>query len=344
MGRETSRESPRLRHDDARSAPRDSFEQRRWHASRLAGTGFGDEHDRSLLAEAFDDGWQTPVDGQVESHRSRIAPWRVVGQVGECCVIEDTTTSDKSHIVVDGFGIGTCNAMKLLNMKSWPDGCNVLVSHMEVHMHTIHRAAFSVVGCLLFILVAHCSSGAVTETTSMGLTASGPETPIAALSGSAVAQNVASDQLRPAPASAEVAAAPRQPLEAQTPRVRGRARSAATVATTSVVGVRRLIVAESVENREPVDSAESFNSDHERLFAFVEATNSGGDATELIVTFEDEEGNEVGDIALDVPANVSRWRTWAWTRHAREPGVWHVIVRTPAGEEISRQRFEIEEG
>jgi hypothetical protein len=74
----------------------------------------------------------------------------------------------------------------------------------------------------------------------------------------------------------------------------------------------------------------------------VEATNPGGAAATLVVTFEDESGEQYGAVDLEIPAGVERWRTWAWTRYAKTPGVWHAVVRTAAGEEVGRHRFEVE--
>lgn len=106
-------------------------------------------------------------------------------------------------------------------------------------------------------------------------------------------------------------------------------------------GVRRLIVARGIEDREPLGAASRFESNNDRLYAFVEAVNEG-DAGQLVVVFENEEGDEVGNINLEIPANVPRWRTWAWSQRVREPGRWTAVIRTSDGTELARERFIIE--
>ncbi|HEY8429574.1 MAG TPA: hypothetical protein VIL20_14420, partial [Sandaracinaceae bacterium] len=82
------------------------------------------------------------------------------------------------------------------------------------------------------------------------------------------------------------------------------------------IRVRRLVVATGVEGREPTGAADVFRlGAQRRLYAFVEAVNETDDAATLRVTFEPDEGESVGHVALQVPANAARFRTWAYTRH-----------------------------
>jgi hypothetical protein len=44
---------------------------------------------------------------------------------------------------------------------------------------------------------------------------------------------------------------------------------------------------------------------------------------------------------LPVPANVSRHRTWAFTRYIRDAGVWEAVLWSESGTELSRTSFEV---
>jgi hypothetical protein len=62
------------------------------------------------------------------------------------------------------------------------------------------------------------------------------------------------------------------------------------------------------------------------------------------VFFVGPSGKVSGGVELDVPANVPRWRTWAFTRFADEVGLWRVEVRNPAGVLLGALPFEVAEG
>lgn len=106
--------------------------------------------------------------------------------------------------------------------------------------------------------------------------------------------------------------------------------------------VSRLVVARGVEAREPVGSASSFSrSETSRLYAFVELANPEKAESEILVTFEPEQGDARGHVRLHVGASP-RWRTWAATRTVQQPGAWFAVVRTAHdGKELARVPFEI---
>jgi hypothetical protein len=109
--------------------------------------------------------------------------------------------------------------------------------------------------------------------------------------------------------------------------------------------VRRLVVATGVAAREPVGVADHFDRDEERLYAFVALANAG-DATRVHVTFEpaspSRDAQVSGLVPLDVPAEVRRHRTWAWSRRVHAPGAWSAVVRDDDGRELARTTIEIE--
>ena len=105
--------------------------------------------------------------------------------------------------------------------------------------------------------------------------------------------------------------------------------------------VKRLVVAPSVKDREPVDAATSFKAeDLDRLYAFVEVENADREASEIFVTFEPAKGASHGQVTLEVGA-APRWRTWAWTRGPKQPGSWEAVVRNAKGDILARTPFEI---
>jgi len=108
--------------------------------------------------------------------------------------------------------------------------------------------------------------------------------------------------------------------------------------------VKRLVIAHGVENREPVQPATAFTKgEQERIYAFVEVGNQDRANSEIFVSFVRKGTEERGRIRLRVGASP-RWRTWAYTRLAREEGQWVAIVRDARGDELARTEFEIRGG
>lgn len=109
--------------------------------------------------------------------------------------------------------------------------------------------------------------------------------------------------------------------------------------------VRRLVVSTGVERREPTGEGDRFDGQDPRLYAFVDLANRG-DATEVEVSFEPEvasrDAHVTGLVTLEVPAEVGRHRTWAWSRNVHAPGHWFAVVRDLEGHELARTPFTIE--
>jgi hypothetical protein len=104
----------------------------------------------------------------------------------------------------------------------------------------------------------------------------------------------------------------------------------------------RFVTAPDVEQREPTLVSSRFGTDEERIYAFLEAKNESELDKTLSVHFIGP-GQEVsGGIELEIPASAPRWRTWAYTRHARTPGLWHVEIRDEGGTLIGALPFEVE--
>lgn len=108
------------------------------------------------------------------------------------------------------------------------------------------------------------------------------------------------------------------------------------------VTVRRMAVTRTIEGREPVDGGTTFVASHDKLYAFVDIRNEGDELEIVHVTFERPDGRTTGHVELDIPANVGRWRTWAFTRHAQMPGDWVAVLATDDGVVIGRVPFSVE--
>lgn len=120
--------------------------------------------------------------------------------------------------------------------------------------------------------------------------------------------------------------------------------SAATAsARTGELKVKRLVVAQGVEGREPMGQGSVFKKGElDKLFAFVELENTGNGPTDIVVSFEPPgDAPARGNVELAV-GESPRWRTWAFTRTIDRTGTWIAVVRTKDGRELARERFEVE--
>ncbi|MFT3773631.1 MAG: DUF2914 domain-containing protein [Minicystis sp.] len=138
----------------------------------------------------------------------------------------------------------------------------------------------------------------------------------------------------PAPApAASPTPAPKEPAKAE-PRK-------ANLGGDDLLTVKRLVLAQGVKDREPIDAGASFKSDAGKIYAFVEVENHGRAAGEIVVEFEPPGGGAPhGDVTLAVGA-AHRWRTWAYTRTAKTPGAWTAVVKNKKGDVLARAPFEV---
>lgn len=159
-----------------------------------------------------------------------------------------------------------------------------------------------------------------------------PIAPVLAEQASRLAPAPAASCATPAPAAQAPAAQAKQAAKAP------RASKPAAVE----LKVKRLLFAEAIQGREPVEARSSFSAkDAKRVYAFVEVENPGAEESEITVSFEPPGGGAAkGQVSLDVGAS-RRWRTWAFTRGASTPGSWTAVVRGPRGEELARAPFEV---
>jgi hypothetical protein len=107
--------------------------------------------------------------------------------------------------------------------------------------------------------------------------------------------------------------------------------------------IQRLVTASGIEDREPVAASSVFRSDDERVYAFIEVSNASAEDEALMAHFIRPDGRVSGGIELRIPATAPRWRTWAYTRHAKETGLWRVEIRSVEGSLLAAVPFEVEQ-
>lgn len=108
------------------------------------------------------------------------------------------------------------------------------------------------------------------------------------------------------------------------------------------VRLNRLIVASGIAQHEPTGASDTFELGAQpHIYAFVDAVNETDEPVTLRVTFVPEHGETAGHVRLEIPANVGRFRTWAYTRHVYTAGRWEAVVRDERGRVIARRPFEV---
>ncbi|MGK4007592.1 DUF2914 domain-containing protein [Sorangium sp. So ce1036] len=194
---------------------------------------------------------------------------------------------------------------------------------------------------LCTVTLAGCSERHDTQPPAPAAVASPPPAPCSEPAAAAPAAPV------PSPAATMAAPSPAATMAAPSPAARAAASTRSKGAKEGKKGkaeltVKRLVVAEGVENREPVEPGTTFSVPAtERIYAFVELENRGESAGEVTVEFVPPDGGEpVGNVTLGVGVSP-RWRTWAFTRGARKVGEWTALVRSETGEVLASAPFEV---
>lgn len=140
---------------------------------------------------------------------------------------------------------------------------------------------------------------------------------------------------------------PAQPAPSDVPASTGHTTSApteqsgATGAATAGLTIKRLVLTNAIEDREPAP-ASGFRSGDGPVVAFIEAQNAHAESQKIVVTFEHASGTKVGFVKLEIPENSARWRTWARSTHINKAGEWTAVVRSFDGQELARERFSVQ--
>ena len=132
-----------------------------------------------------------------------------------------------------------------------------------------------------------------------------------------------------------------KPEDSKTTDIDGAEAEAWHVPAVEDVQLERFVLSRGVEDREPTEPEDVFTTDDERIYAFMHLANQDGEPYQLTVHFEPVEGpsNPYG-VTLNVESSA-RWRTWAFTRIKREPGMYRCVIRNADGDEVAQRVFEI---
>ncbi|MEZ4288423.1 MAG: DUF2914 domain-containing protein [Polyangiales bacterium] len=105
------------------------------------------------------------------------------------------------------------------------------------------------------------------------------------------------------------------------------------------VSLNRMMTTSDIVSREPESEQSVFAVDNERIYAFLDVANESDESVNLVVRFFGPNGEVTGDVFVEVPPNVRRWRTWAYSSHVHSEGDWYAEVRLDDGEQIGRLAF-----
>lgn len=106
------------------------------------------------------------------------------------------------------------------------------------------------------------------------------------------------------------------------------------------IRVKRLLVTDRIEGREPVPAQLAVTD--AVIYAFAEVENPAADERRIRISFEHDGRRPIGNVPLSVPASHKRFRTWGGTRLIDAPGRWHAVVRADDGTELARTSFVVE--
>jgi len=114
---------------------------------------------------------------------------------------------------------------------------------------------------------------------------------------------------------------------------------AASEAQESGLTVSRMVMAGSVENREPVGTAESFPASQDKVYCYVELKDITED---MNITFDWSLGEkDMGKVTQQVKKS-SRWRTWSNKSINGMKGDWTVDLMNDAGDILKSASFKVE--
>ncbi len=116
--------------------------------------------------------------------------------------------------------------------------------------------------------------------------------------------------------------------------------TAAAESKAEKLGVKRLVLAHGIDNREPQQATTSFKTQDDRVYAFVEVTNPQKTEDKIHVVFTSPDGKTMPEIELSV-GPTQTYRTWAFTRKAHDAGEWGVSVRDGKGRVLERASFTV---
>ena len=100
--------------------------------------------------------------------------------------------------------------------------------------------------------------------------------------------------------------------------------------------INRMVICESVTDREPVAIADTFSANTERVYCFLEAGKIESDTTISFVWYF--EGREMARVSLPLAKGI-RWRTYSSKKLAGLKGNWKVELQESSGIVLNSASF-----
>ncbi len=111
------------------------------------------------------------------------------------------------------------------------------------------------------------------------------------------------------------------------------------IASQAAFAVERFVITTGIEDREPVDTVESFPKGTERAYCFIEARNIGEDTFVTVTWYHND--TETGSIQLDLRQG-QRWRTYAYKNLHQGSGTWRVELKDAKGNILETANFTVQ--
>ena len=103
--------------------------------------------------------------------------------------------------------------------------------------------------------------------------------------------------------------------------------------------IDRIVVSESIEDREPVGAAEIFSASVGKVYCFVEAKDIKEDTTVSFVWYF--HGNQMAKVDMNIRKG-DRWRTYASKNIGGLKGDWKVEIQDGNGSILKLAEFKVE--
>ncbi len=111
------------------------------------------------------------------------------------------------------------------------------------------------------------------------------------------------------------------------------------VESATTFSVERMVIAGSIEDREPVGVVNTFSSATEKVYCFLKATDIMEDSTISFVWYYEEK--EMARVELPLKQGAS-WRTYSSKKLAGLKGTWQVVLQDDEGAIIRTVEFSVE--
>jgi len=112
-----------------------------------------------------------------------------------------------------------------------------------------------------------------------------------------------------------------------------------TVEHSSQFTIEKMVIAESIKNREPVGVSDTFPPTTEKVYCFLEVTNIAQDTQIKFIWYRNSK--RVHTYKLPLKQGV-RWRTYAYKNIYGKKGKWNVEVKDSKGNIVKAVAFKVQ--